>query len=168
MTPLMDKIDSVVKNARNTIEQVYGDQTENMFSGLCDSACCLIADQLRGNSTRGMNWSIKDVIYMHGELIHNKSIPSNNWDRQHTILRIDATEGPYQRTVYVDPTCGQFSDIISDIPMYYIGYKIPWWFYPDAKNPKWSTGNRIIQDVVGFFQYKVWGRISDIERKFHN
>lgn len=72
---------------------------------------------------------------VHGELAHNSDkIPEEYWPTQHTIVEIEHQD----KKIYVDITSRQFHEINKEIPDCYVGYRMPWWFYPDRDNPKFN------------------------------
>lgn len=109
---------------------------------------------------------------MHGELAHKPFIESRYWSHQHTWLCM--TIG--KTSVHIDATCGQFKDIVPNIPDWYVSIAAPMWFYWDRKNPLFNGVTAQIDNVtrefakkhlnrhtglIEYLQYDVWGRISD-------
>lgn len=100
---------------------------------------------------------------IHGELRHNNHIPSKSWDSEHTIVEVML--GPYRW--YLDATCFQFASIIRVMPKIYVGRKVPKWFYPDRRNPRWMIPKSFmkkypkIDDIITHIDYDIWGRICD-------
>lgn len=152
---------------------------DDKLTGMCHTAACMIGIRIMEESVHFSGMSMLHEISatsVHGELAHKPSIPSEEWCNEHTmsIVTIDEID------IWVDPTCGQFKDIIPDIPDYYISTKKPKWFYPDDNNPRWRGIGCLINDhlqlrykghkigIIEYLQYIVWGSISDAIRKiFH-
>lgn len=157
---------------------VYNVNGENFrFAGLCDKACTMISDEII-NRFRGRKHfdEVADnkaipfehslwVDVVHGEQRHHPRIASKDWTIEHTWLEVCIDE---EILLYVDATCEQFKDLYKDIEATYVSDKPPKWFYADNDNPackvKWISGtmqNKLVP-IITFFQYIVWGTISDI------
>ena len=154
---------------------------KNNFSGGCIMASSMFIERATVDLTkRGYHVSASEL---HGELRHNPTICSHNWSIEHSMvsMKINGIR------LYIDPTCGQFKEIINDISDYYIGYDIPKWFYPDHRNPLYGKNkflkaftqtinklkitrhysmhdrNIIIREgLYEFIVYSIWGSISNV------
>lgn len=145
------------------------------YRGLCDEACRMFKEKMNEFNDK-FGYHIKTYI-VHGEQKHLPRIHSTNWYLQHTWCYI--VFGKYK--IYVDPTSSQFKCLYNNIPDYYISTKKPKWYYPDKDNPcfkgitkkinnkysithKEKYENTIYyheENFIEFFQYVVWGKISD-------
>lgn len=166
----------LVKLIREDLASYYNVESleyEN-YRGLCDIAC-----------NKFMNVAMHDndvyvrVRLIHGEQKHKPNLISRCWAYEHTWMQV-MVNGVY---VYADPTSGQFKNLYSDIPDYYISTKKPKWYYPDKRNPAFNGLTRMLNDriklnikvprlngngmcnykigIIEYLQRFVWGRISD-------
>lgn len=179
-------IPQMIEGIRNELSTQY-DVTSGdceRFTGLCDIASAMvilrIKDYLINNGFTTPGDFIVDSI--HGEQRHSTAIESRFWILQHTwaCLKI------HNDLIYIDATCSQFNNIYDDMPDYYVSTIPPKWFYPDRDNPAWrgilskindikfiprkivvdSLSTTYYDGIVEFIQYNVWGKISDMIRRF--
>lgn len=155
MIVVLARHDAIVKNSR--IINVTKLMDPNKFwIGTCDMVSEIIIDRIK-KFAKDYNINLQ-VDYVHGEIRHSPKIKSENWVYQHTWVQMDISG----TSIYLDGTCQQFRDIWPDIPNWYVSLKPPKWFYPDRRNPMWVFKNHTIQDAIGFVQYNIWGKMSDI------
>lgn len=159
---IRDTIVDQIIICREQLEQIYGDQSERKYLGICNTATDILKAQLEKIPTL----KIRDMKEIHGELAHVWWIPSKYWGMEHTMLTGQIFYDGHLRAIYIDPTSCQFQDIFDEAPDWYIGFSVPDWFYPDRDNPLWSIMNRKKQNVVRFFRYNVWGFCSDVYGEF--
>lgn len=172
-----DVINDIVSSVRKELSSLYniekGGDFER-FNGLCDEACSMVKEKL--DIYAKVHRMIITSTIRHGEQAHHPRILSKYWPLQHTWLLVTWN----QKYFFVDPTSSQFMDIYTDIPYSYISTNYPKWFYWDGLNPIYgpigSKINKYIKlpwcdvdegkwtsiGIIEFFQYKVWGSISDI------
>ena len=147
------------------------------YAGLCDESIIRLKKKFdEYYKTRGEIVTFKSI---HGEQKHSNRLNSCLWGIQHTWAKITVNDV----VLYVDPTCGQFSQMYYYIPDYYISIRKPKWFYPDSKNPVYS--NRVCkwindkikvktsitdyrgkvhifrEGIIEYCQYNIWGKICD-------
>lgn len=152
------------------------------YSGLCDTSITMLMILCKEYSkVNNINLECRGI---HGEQSHHVRLDSKCWGYQHTwaVVRCHGID------MYVDPTSGQFQCIYDDIPDFYVSTKKPKWYYPDKKNPQFnnrftrklnelitfhrkvtfSNGKTInvTDGIIEILQYEVWGKISDMIRKF--
>lgn len=95
---------------------------------------------------------------IHGEFKHTWRIPSKIWNTEFSIGKINI-EG---HDLYFDPIANRYTHVeYNEYPDLYCGPDIPWWFYPDSRNPYWWGDSASWHNFVSFWQYKVWGKICD-------
>ncbi len=182
---IYEHIVPVVKEVRTSLSKTWdihnGDHKD--YTGLCDEAVTEFTKKFKARIESEGIFKDASVRQFHGELAHNPSIPSQFWPLQHTWAAVEFRG----ITIYVDPTCQQFKSICSDIPDYYVSVIEPKWFYSDRDNPVWNgftrfinekvqiprtvkdddVGHRKVHDgIIEYFQYEVWGIISDTIRVF--
>lgn len=180
-------IHPLVKDTREWLQKkchadVTSPESNNYrYRGLCDTAC----DRFVSEATRlASEYGIRlEAVKVHGEQKHSPRIHSSQWMREHTwliVTYVDMYDNSYK--LYVDPTSEQFQDLYDDIPDYYISDKPLRWYYPDKRNPafhgwtnklnkrlyirkhvredpSWET--IIHYGIIEFWQYEIWGRISN-------
>lgn len=182
---IIEDITRMVREVRMELARMYDVVNEDSqyyrFCNLCNIAVELFIDKLEKYKTeRNLHLIFKEV---HGEQAHRPdNCYSINWDVQHTWCVIKR----FDWIVYVDPTSSQFQDLYDDIPDFYISPNPPKWYYDDRVNKAFNgfwkkvnaykitfkdtdmSGNVILNRMgcVEFFQYYIWGDISDFIRKF--
>ncbi len=181
LNELSADIGKMIREIRSDLAKEYdvfpGGKNEN-YMGLCDIAVTRLIKQLeKYKEKRNISLVFKAE---HGELSHSPICDSSHWPTQHTwclVKRFDAL-------IYVDPTSSQFKDIFPDIPEYYLSLEPPKWYLSDRFNRaysgwtatlnKWKLTYKIRKDgkrmvvregIVEFFQYSIWGGISDFIRR---
>lgn len=122
----------------------FNPNKDTTYSGLCNDASNVFIQAME-NIT-----GIKGKM-IHGEIKHNSNVLSQYWEVEHTWVKYDK--------YYVDITCGQFRNIISNVPSIYVSKRPPKWFLPDSKN---------LYLIVYKIQYKWKGSISDFIYKAKN
>ena len=109
---------------------------------------------------------------IHGELVHNYKINSDNWGLKHSLVKIIYGGIP----IYIDITSEQLMDLNPLIPNIYISIYKPWYMLLDEDNIIYK--NSILKNmnnkikimnvgIIEIFQYDIWGSISDILRWFY-
>ncbi len=184
LNPVIDEIHSIVKDIRKDLcklYDVYGIHSlYKDYTGLCniasDQFCKSMIEYLNNNKKlSGISYSVGTI---HGEQKHLPNIQTLYWGIQHTwcYVKLDNT------IIYVDITSEQFKSIYPNIPDYYVSYIKPKWFYPDKNNPafcgilgyinnhisikhntldRFGNSQKVQDGIIEFFQYNVWGYISD-------
>ena len=117
---------------------------------------------------------ISSTYIIHGELRHTPRIKSEYWVTQHKWLVMEY----YGYYIYIDPISSQFNKLFNDIPDFYVSIEQPKWYYSYIQNIAYTKlGIKLNRSVrvhcnkdgihyrvglVEWFQYFLWGRISDI------
>lgn len=172
-------VETIVINIRNELKDHYditSTEYEN-YAGLCNIAVEMFINRMNPILSRLPKNIRYEIRSIHGEQSHHPRISSNKWGIQHTWIIL--TVG--KKKVYIDPTSSQFKDMYVDIPDYYISCKKPKWYYPDRRNPQFRSFTKVLNNkirfhkvitimgenvnstfgIIEFFQYDIWGTISD-------
>lgn len=183
---LYEVIIPVIGTVQHALSEKYNinDGENKSYKGLCNEAVSLF--KICINEVKDIFPESFDIVPLHGEQKHHPRIKSSLWSIQHTWCLMHFNETGIN--IYIDCTCKQFEEYYKDIPEYYISDKPPKWFYWDGDNLSWSMigfkkilnklneitkkSNKegiIKEGIIEFFQYNVWGRLSDIIHKiFYN
>ena len=168
---IVDEIESYVKDfCKHTVIGV------NDIIGRYGYITDLLAQELKSymENKHGVYATIKTV---HGELRHTPKINSIYWTTLHKWIYMEYGNCH----IYIDPTSKQFRSLYPDIPDYYVSTNPPKWYYGNYQNIGYGNlGSKLNRKyriktvmreqttklgLVEFFQYKVWGSISDIIHK---
>lgn len=189
---IVEKIHITVESIRENLREKYYVYDEKSlyknYAGLCNIASelfCKSMTEYFDNHKKLLKISYS-VGSIHGEQKHSPKILSKYWGIQHTwcYVKLD------NNIIYVDITSEQFKSLYPDIPDYYISTMKPKWFYPDRNNPAFrgifgfinkhvlinhkildlhENPRKVRDGIIEFFQYTVWGHISDkIGKKIFN
>lgn len=179
-------IDAFIRDLRKVVVRVCEEYKTKATTSLCDEANAEVIGQMnslvidRAILDAPIKYDIS-VKVVYGTLLHTPRIKTELWCYEHTIACFE-----YRGIkVYADATAWKFSDILPEIPDYYIGIKPPWYMYLDAKNPAfhgWFGITRRVNEFIRFpvsftddrggtsvglvgaieyLQYHVWGSISN-------
>lgn len=156
---------------------IYDDYIPEYMDGKCNVASQMCVSFINQYSKKYLGEYPKVIPrIIHGELTHSPRIHSYDWPSQHSLVAVQIADEIY----WLDITAYQFSKFISVGPIY-ISPNKPWWFYPDIVNPSFSklglwlnnhfgikvkiTKHKVRLGIVEFFQYMVWGSISNAIRR---
>ena len=160
------------------------------YKGLCDYTIDMLYCELKAYCDK--HNIIMTFTKIHGEQRHSPKTPRKEWTKEHTWALVEFSGPSYSEpnhtwSYYIDPTSSQFQDLYDDIPDYYISTDKPKWYYPDRDNMALNGWTKKLNEkiylkvraredlcwvatyhygIVEFWQYEVWGRISDFIRFF--
>lgn len=176
---IVQRLRTVVRSTLNWISNHNPEAADKKYAGYCDTACMDLVSRIhRIFPNAGVH-----VTTQHGELKHSPKIRSCFWPLQHTWIKVNIDD----YVIYVDPTSGQFEDMLPDIPSIYISTTPPPWYLNDRDNPIFRHGwihsiNEKVRVMVKaqddedeFYSYKagiveilmydVWGTFCEFYRK---
>lgn len=194
MKELYPVLIKVVEDVRHELSLKYDveNKASNFYkyTALCDIACNMFKEHFMElhKAADPFTWFLKPVSikFDHGEQKHNPQLLSKYWILQHTWIEVEFVgKEKTKLKFYIDPTSSQFTDYYEEnlVPKYWVSITKPPYVVSDKRNlafhpkltkllnenilvPTIYDGERRRCGIIEFFQYEIWGRISDIIHKF--